>query len=153
MLQLCIIKFDAMFHLEEQENKKQSLHLVYITDKEGVFDAINQIKKELIPGACPYLSFIYAYSSRLSRLMPELEFNSLEKQFSKDLVVYKIPLSSCTDCISNEFMEALINSNISKEMKFILFGNVEFIARYSEILSFLGIKSFVITKSLICLMQ
>jgi hypothetical protein len=136
-----------MVQQKKSGNKTSNIHLVYVTDEEGVFSAFKQVKDDLVVNVIPCLSFIYAVSNKNSKLLFEQELNFLEKRFPQKLLIYKVPVRLGLDCINQEFLEALINSNTSEEMTFSLFGNREFVSHLSDILSFLGVKSVVISKS------
>lgn len=136
-----------MTPLTNSNNKTSLVHHVCISDENGIFDAFKQIIDELVLNPNPCLSFIYAICNKVPKLLFEQELNFLEKRFSQKLLIYKVPVRSGTDAINQEFLEALINSNTSGEMKFFLFGNSEFVNHHSDILSFLGVKSVVISKS------
>lgn len=137
--------------MESQEilkNKIQNFHFVYFTDEQGVFNAFEHVKGVLAQYPDSFLSFIYAVSKNSSRFLFQQELEILEQRFQKNLIVYPLIYCSSESYINQEFIEALINSNISENMNFLLFGNSEFIYQLTSSLGFLGIQSVIISKSI-----
>jgi hypothetical protein len=129
-----------------KNQKNENIHLVLISDENGIFDAFLLIKKELIANAASCLSLVYAIPKQKQHPLFEQELTFLEKRFSQSLLVYKVAIDFDSGCISQEFIEALINSNMSEKMTFLLFGNDEFISSLSEILNFLNAKQIIKAK-------
>ncbi len=133
-----------MTRTKNQKNK--NVHLILISDENGIFDAFLLIKKTLIAKTASCISLVYAVPTQRQHPLFEQELTFLEKRFSQDLLVYKVAIDPDSCSISQEFIEALVNSNMSEKMTFVLFGNDEFISSLSEILDFLNAKQIVKTK-------
>jgi|WetSurMetagenome_2_1015567.scaffolds.fasta_scaffold692935_1 hypothetical protein len=126
---------------QSSDNIDHSRHLVVISDEDGVYNAFFHIKDILTKEHNAYLSFIYAIKANSSDTLFELELLFLEKRYASSFIVYKTCMGDDVPNINTQLLEALINSNTSEEMNFILYGDHEFVAKMTESIHFLEIKS------------
>jgi hypothetical protein len=123
---------------------KQNSHIVFISDEYGISEAFIHIKKKLAGYVIPYLTLIYVVSRSNSRHLFHRELSILEKRYFEHLLVFYIAEEEEDIFFKQEFLEAIINSNISKELKFTIYGNSEFEAQITGYLRFLDIEpSFI----------
>jgi len=123
----------------------QNSHLVIICDDTGIFKAFEFTKERLVEEENIWLSFIYAVSEENSHPLFEQELSILECRFFEYLLVFRQKIEQGTSCIKQELLEAVINSNTSKKIEFIVFGTEEFTSQLEDILNFLGIQSSQLT--------
>ncbi len=137
--------------------KKQLLpndsQLVFITDETGIFEAFEQLKSQLSQLTTHFITLIYAVSERDINHYPFLrELDILEKRYSEKFIVHRLHTDSVTFYINNiiqEFLEAIINSNLEPKLEFSIFGPDEFVNQITDILGFLNIKStFIYSKTI-----
>jgi hypothetical protein len=125
-------------HLQSQNSQ-----LVFITDATGIFDAFEQLKRELSQLTTHFITLIYAVNDKGNYHFPfSQELTILEKRFSGRLIVHKLYTDSVTFYINNiiqEFLEAIINCNLEPKLEFAIFGTDEFVNQNGDILAFLNI--------------
>lgn len=118
-----------------------SNHLVIICDEAGIFDAFNLIKIQLTDRHNAFLSLIYTVSGQNSHPRFGRELNILEKIFPKKLNVYLIKIDTEEFGFQQEFIEAIINSNLIPKISFSVFGKAEYTNQVNEVLHFLNINT------------
>lgn len=131
--------------MDNKKNKskigKLDSHLVIICDEEGIYEAFNLVKESLVVEENIWLSFIYATSERNGHPLFEQELSILEYRFFEYLLVYSPKIEFETSCFKQELLEAIINSNLSPKIEFILFGSNEFVDHADGLLRYLDISS------------
>lgn len=123
----------------------RDFHLVIICDREGIFDAFEQVKNCLSTRENLWLSFIYATSEDDTHPLFEQELSILEYRFFEYLLVYQPKIESDSFCFKQELLEAIVNSSLSPSIKFILFGSEEFVNHVDGLLRYLSILPGAIT--------
>jgi hypothetical protein len=113
-------------------------------DEAGIFDAFNFIADQLAGKGTTFLSLIYTISDKNLHPLFEQEFSILERRYSERLIVHILRIDTKNYCFRQELLEATINSNTLPKMKFLVFGNNEFVNHVSGILRFLDVKAFLI---------
>lgn len=127
-------------------------HLVIISNETGIFETFSFVKATLIIDFTPYLSLIYIFFEQTGCLLFEKELHILEKRFSGYLTVYKLHVDTLTyrDNLSlHEFIEAFINADISEDIKYKIFGSMDFSDNVCDLLFYLGAKTNMIDKIII----
>jgi hypothetical protein len=124
-------------------------HFVITCDEAGIFDAFKFIKDQLAGREIAFLSLIYTVSDKNLHPLFEQELGILEKRFSDDLIVHTLRIDPKNYCFKQELIEATINSNTVPKMKFLVFGNAEFVNYVSGVLRFLDVKAFMINSKII----
>jgi hypothetical protein len=119
-------------------------HIVIICDEAGIFDAFDFLADQLEGPGTAFLSLIYNVSEKNLNPLFELEFTILERRFSERLIVHIPRIDTKNYCFNQELLEATINSNTFQEMRFLIFGNDEFVNYISGFLSFLDMKTSLI---------
>jgi hypothetical protein len=117
---------------------KKDTHLVIICDEEGIFNAF-ELAKERLSEEDTLLSFVYAVSEEKGHPLFEQELSILECRFFEYLLVFRPKIERGISCFKQEVLEAVINSNTSKKLRFILFGTESFVGQVEHTLNFLGI--------------
>jgi hypothetical protein len=126
------------------KHKHPDTHLVVICDEAGIFDAFQQTKEALSDRTYSWLSLIYAFPGGNHAILFDQELRILEKRFLESLQIYRINSTSVNVAIRQDLVEAIINSNILKELSFEIFGTPDFSLRIFEMLIFLGISPSLI---------
>jgi len=124
-------------------------HFVIMCDEGGIFDAFNFISDQLAGMGTAFLSLIYTVSDKNLHPLFEQEFRILERRFSERLIVHILKVDTKKYCFKQEILEATINSNTSPKMKFLVFGNDEFVNYVSWVLRFLNVKALMINSKTI----
>jgi ferredoxin-NADP reductase len=120
-------------------------HFVITCDETGIFEAFYAIKDRLAAGrGTDFISLIYTVSDKNLHPFFKQELNILEKRFSDFLIVHISRIDTKKYYIKQELIEATINSNTLPKMKFLVFGNTEFVNYVSRVLRFLDVKEFMI---------
>ena len=124
-------------------------HFVIMCDEAGIFDAFNFIADQLAGRGTAFLSLIYNVSDKNLHPLFEQEFSILERRFSERLIVHILRIDTKNYCFKQELLEATINSNTVPILKFLVFGNAEFVNYVCGILRFLDVKAFMINSKTI----
>lgn len=127
------------------KRNRHGFHFVITCDQTGIIDAFNFVKNRLSKGSrSDFLSLIYSVSAKNSHPLFEQELSILEKRFSDELIVHISRIDTTKYCLKQELLEATINSNTLPKMKFLVFGNAEFIDYSSTVLRLLNVNEFMI---------
>jgi hypothetical protein len=120
-------------------------HVVIICDEAGIFDAFIYVKDRLAAArGTEFLSLIYTVSEKNLHPLFEQELSILEKRYADNLIVHTLSIDTYSFFFKQEILEATINSNTLPKMKFLVFGNAEFVNYVSEVLRFLDVKAFMV---------
>jgi len=134
-----------MFEANNNSNpRKNKIHLVLICDETGIFDGFKIIKDHLGCRGETFLSLIYSVPENYLNPLFEREIRILEKRFSHNLYTYILKVEPGKYDSIQEFIEVIINSNTVPIMKFLVFGNEEFVVYVSGVLGYLDIDTFSI---------
>jgi hypothetical protein len=124
-------------------------HFVIMCDEAGIFNAFNYVKVRLAYRGIAFISLIYSVSEKNTHPLFEQELSILEKRFSEDIIVHILRIDATKYFLTQELIEATINSNTLPVMKFSVFGNDEFVNYVYEVLRFLDVKAFMISSKTI----
>lgn len=152
--------FSPILHRQNQlmmQTKKQfpfkDSQLVFITDETGIFELFEQLKSGISQLTTHFITLIYAVNESENNHFPfQLELNILEKRYSEKFIVHKLHTDSITFYVNSliqEFLEAIINSNLEPKLEFAIFGTDEFVNQNGDILVFLNIESINISSKII----
>lgn len=112
-------------------------HFVFIADEMGMASVFPQLKMRLAEDRLATITILY--HSQNSQFLFRKELDILEWHFSSRLYVsYEGNLSDDSQ-LNQASIEAVINANTIRVMRFILSGNSGFTRHAKEILLFLGI--------------
>ena len=124
-------------------------HFVIICDESGIFDSFNFLADQLAGKGTAILSLIYTVSDINQHPLFEKELCILERRYSERLIVHILRIDNKNFCFKQELLEATINSNTLPKMKFLVFGNTEFVNYVSGVLRFLDVKEFIINSKIL----
>jgi ferredoxin-NADP reductase len=117
----------------------QSVHYVYLGDKEGMGEIFVKLKKVLASQPDTLVTLIYC--SAEDNLIFSFELEILQKRYPSRLLVYHLKNSPIdAAAMLQELLEALINTDTSDNLMFILSGDEEFVHVVTDRLWFLGIS-------------
>lgn len=134
-----------MFEVSENGiSRKNQSHLVLICDETGIFDAFRTVKEQLGTSEEVFLSLIYSFPDDYINPLFEREIAILEKRFSHNLYTYILKTEPRRLDYIQVSIEAIINSNTSLLMQFLVFGKEEFTDFVSGVLEYLDIDTFSI---------
>jgi hypothetical protein len=131
--------------VNKSKRNGKGFHFVIVCDETGIFDAFYVIKDRLTEDrGTVFISLIYTVSDKNLHPFFKQELNILEKRFSDFLIVHMSGIDITKYYVKQELIEATINSNTLPKMKFLVFGNTEFVNYVSRVLRFLDVKEFMI---------
>jgi len=113
------------------------IHLVAISDEEGIVDAFYLIRKRLVQETYACVTFIYLVSDKSREILFKREFSILRIRYPGYFFIHFIRIDPDTFLFKHEIIEAVINSNTSPKLKFMIFGHSAFVTYMSDILFFL----------------
>jgi hypothetical protein len=134
-----------MFEANNTRNYKENkIHHVLICDETGIFNAFKKLKEHLGNNVETFVTLIYSVPGNYLNPLFEREITILEKRFSHTLVTYTLRSNSGEYDHIQEFIEAIINSNTTLKIEFLVFGNFEFVDYVSGVLGYFNIETYSI---------
>jgi len=122
------------------QSKTFSNHLVYIMDEVGMASVFPELTEVLAAESSAAVTILYRSSDNNFAFAKELDI--LERHFPARLYVsYESAAPTGNDIAWQRTIEAVINTNITPEISFILSGHQEFIEQCKAVLLFLGVTT------------
>ena len=113
------------------------VHYIFFADDLGMASIFPELKKRLAERGYKHVSLIYCSASSRHQFRKELEI--LQKHFPALFFI-----SYHAEFFQQEDIEAVLNANTMQQTYFIISGNVLFVEKVKEVLTFLGIKDIQI---------
>ncbi len=120
-------------------------HFVYITDNAGIGRVFESIKSRLQEEQFSCLTLIYSILEGSADPLFSGELETIERRFPAQLITYYVPVKELVfPCQSESFqsqLEIVINSNICKNLQFMILGEASLVEVVVGRLSFLGVNA------------
>lgn len=133
-----------MKNISSGANIPQLAHKVYITDQEGIFDAFSEIRADLSAQVAIHLTVLYSVPEQEDKVLYEKELAVLQSRFPTSLILHIIAADNETNSIQ-EHIEVAVNSDVTDNITFFVFGEMYFVHSVTDIIDYLPIKSTVLT--------
>lgn len=126
------------------QKSPENLHCVIIADHYGIDTAFDTIKSKIRQESNSFLTLIYSIKWLLPTPLYQAELELLERRFPARLItnyVFNFELLAADSLLMNQqVLEVTINSDISEQMNFQLYGSEELCESAIGRLLYLGIN-------------